>query len=61
MTQVGGRERAGRRAVHAVLLRSDPSDGAVVSVPPPFVRLACGAPATDTGVGLRVADAGGTW
>jgi len=51
---------AGPAAAHAVLLRSDPSDGAVLALPPNGVRLVFNEPVEATGAGLRVFAADGT-
>ena len=45
---------------HAVLLRADPSDGAVLALPPSAVRLAFNEPIDVVGAGLRVFAADGT-
>jgi len=45
---------------HAVLLRADPSDGAVLALAPSAVRLAFNEPVTAVGPGLRVFAADGT-
>jgi copper transport protein len=45
---------------HAVLLRSDPSDGAVLALAPSAVRLVFNEPVDSTGAGLRVFAADGT-
>lgn len=45
---------------HAVLLRADPSDGAVLALPPSAVRLAFNEPVDAVGAGLRVFAADGT-
>jgi len=45
---------------HAVLLRSDPADGAVLALPPSAVRLVFNGPVDGVGAGLRVFAADGT-